>query len=110
MRKLILGIALLASVLTIAQNNFFNTTSETEKSVTAYHKIAAGVVTIYNETGKDIYIYEDGSRNGTRINVNSRTSVDCTSDYTYKFDSNAGGSGISCYKANAHCGGSITIE
>jgi len=69
-----------------------------------------GKVTIYNKTGKDIYIYQDGARNGTRINVNSSTKVDCTSNYTYKFDSNAGGSGSTCYSANSGCGSSITVN
>ncbi len=69
-----------------------------------------GKVTIYNKTGKDIYIYQDGSRNGTRINVNSSTKVDCSSNYTYKFDSNSGGSGSSCYSANSGCGRSVTVK
>ncbi|OUS02839.1 hypothetical protein A9Q86_01965 [Flavobacteriales bacterium 33_180_T64] len=67
-------------------------------------------VTIYNKTGKDIYIYKDGSRNGTRINVNSSAKVDCSSNYTYKFDSNSGGSGSSCYNANTGCDRSVTIN
>ncbi len=69
-----------------------------------------GKVTIYNKTGKDIYIYQDGSRNGTRINVNSSTKVDCSSNYTYKFDSNSGGSGSTCYSANSGCGSTVTVK
>ncbi len=69
-----------------------------------------GKVTIYNKTGKDIYIYADGNRNGTRINVNSSTKVDCSSNYTYKFDSNSGGSGTSFYGTNSGCGSSITVQ
>jgi hypothetical protein len=69
-----------------------------------------GKVTIYNKTGKDIYIYADGNRNGTRINTNSSTKVDCSSSYTYKFDSNSGGSGTSFYGANSRCGSSITVN
>ena len=69
-----------------------------------------GKVTIYNKTGKDIYIYQDGARNGTRINVNSSTKVDCSSNYTYKFDSNAGGSGSACYNANSGCGNTVTVN
>lgn len=69
-----------------------------------------GKVTIYNKTGKDIYIYQDGSRNGTRINVNSSTKVDCSSNYTYKFDSNSGGSGSTCYSANSGCGNTVTVK
>ncbi len=67
-------------------------------------------VTIYNKSGKDIYIYQDGARNGTRINVNSSAKVDCSSNYTYKFDSNSGGSGTSFYGANSRCGSSITVQ
>jgi hypothetical protein len=67
-------------------------------------------VTIYNKTTKDIYIYADGNRNGTRINVNSSTKVDCSSNYTYKFDSNSGGSGTAFYGANSSCGGSFTVR
>ena len=69
-----------------------------------------GKVTIYNKTGKDIYIYADGNRNGTRINTNSSTKVDCSSSYTYKFDSNSGGSGTSFCGANSRCGSSITVN
>ena len=69
-----------------------------------------GKVTIYNKTGKDIYIYQDGSRNGTRINVNSSTKVDCSSNYTYKFDSNSGGSGSTCYSANSGCGNTVSVK
>ena len=69
-----------------------------------------GKVTIYNKTGKDIYIYQDGSRNGTRINVNSSTKVDCSSNYTYKFNSNSSGSGSSCYTAKSGCGRSVTVN
>lgn len=61
-------------------------------------------VNIINKTGKDIYIYENGSRNSTTIRANSSTKVDCTSSYTYKFDPNSSESGTSCYKANSVCG------
>ncbi len=67
-------------------------------------------VTIYNRTGKDIYIYKEGSRNGTRINNNSSTKIDCSSNYTYKFNSNSNGTGSRCYNANSGCGKSVTIK
>lgn len=70
----------------------------------------AKTVTIYNKSGRDIYIYENGSRNGTRINANSSTKVNCTSNYTYKYDSNSGGSGSTCYSANSRCGSSIIVN
>jgi len=70
----------------------------------------AKTVTINNRTGKDIYIYKEGARNGTRINVNSSTKVDCSSNYSYKFDSNSNGGGSRCYNANSGCGKSVTIK
>ncbi|WP_034058862.1 hypothetical protein [Lacinutrix jangbogonensis] len=71
---------------------------------------AKKTVTIINKTGKDIYVYKEGSRNGTRINSNSYTKVDCSFNYTYKFDSNSGGAGSSCYTANSGCDRSVTIK
>lgn len=71
---------------------------------------AKKTVTINNKTGKDIYIYQDGARNGTRINANSSAKVDCSSNYTYKFDSNSGGSGSMCYSANSGCGRSVYVK
>lgn len=67
-------------------------------------------VTIHNRTRKDIYIYKEGSRNGTRINVNSSIKVNCSFNYTYKYDSNSGGTGSACYNANTGCGKSVTIK
>ena len=96
----------------IAQNSLFSNASTTDQ----HDKIATvnydddERVTIINKTGEDIYLYEEGYRNGTRINVNSSTKVDCSVNYTYKFDSNASGSGTECYSANSACGSSITIK
>ncbi len=70
---------------------------------------AKSEVTFENKTGKDIYIYTFG-KNGTRIHVNSSTTVDCTVDYTYKFDSWDKGNGTPFYNANTNCGGSFTIK
>ena len=71
---------------------------------------AKKTVTINNKTGKDIYIYKEGSRNGTRIWANSSTKVDCSFNYTYKFDSNSNGSGSRCYSANTGCERSVTVN
>lgn len=71
---------------------------------------AKSEVTVYNKTGKDIYIYKEGSRNGTRINSNSSTKVDCSFNYSYKFDSNSGGVGSSCYNANSACNSNVTVQ
>jgi len=69
-----------------------------------------GKVTIHNKTGKDIYVYQDGSSNSTTIRANSSTKVNCSSNYTYKFDPNSGGSGSACYNANSGCGRSVTVN
>ncbi|MDO6598419.1 hypothetical protein Q4512_15985 [Oceanihabitans sp. 2_MG-2023] len=71
---------------------------------------ARNLITINNKTGRDIYIYQNGSRNGTRINANSSTKVTCNSNYTYKFDSNSGGTGTAFYSANANCGSSVSVR
>ena len=70
----------------------------------------SNTVTISNRTGRDIYVYKAGSRNGTRINVNSSAKFDCTASYTYKHDSNASGSGSNCYNANTGCNASVTLK
>ena len=67
-------------------------------------------VTIHNKTGKDIYVYQDGSSNSTTIRANSSTKVNCSSNYTYKFDPNSGGSGSACYSANSGCGSSVSVN
>ena len=71
---------------------------------------AKKTVTINNKTGKDIYIYKEGFRNGTRINSNSSTKVDCSFNYTYKLDANSNGTGARCYSANTGCERSVTVN
>lgn len=73
---------------------------------------AKSEVTFENKTGKDIYVYTEGQRgmNGTRITVNSSKTVDCTHNYTYKYDSWDNGNGTPFYNANTNCGGSFTIK
>lgn len=67
-------------------------------------------VTINNATGKDIYIYKEGSNNSTTIRANSRGSFDCNQNYLYKFDPNSAGQGSQCYRANSGCGNSTTVN
>ena len=72
--------------------------------------IKTGKVTINNKTGKDIYVYEDGSRNSSTIRANSSGRFDCDHNYTYKFDPNSSGKGNQCYSANSACGSSVTVK
>lgn len=45
--------------------------------------------TIQNNTGKDIYIYEEGSRNGDRLFNDGSRSYKCNNTYYYSFSGNA---------------------
>jgi hypothetical protein len=67
-------------------------------------------VTIENKTGKDIYVYREGFRNGTLIRSNSSTKLNCSYNYTYKFDSNSSGNGSACYSANSRCGSRLVVN
>ena len=49
----------------------------------------ANRVTVQNNNGKDIYVYEEGSRNGSRVNVNSSGCFDCKKGLYYIFNSNS---------------------
>ena len=71
-------------------------------------------VTIKNETGREIYIYESGSMNGSRINAGSSSTFRCSASYYYAFDGNSGSrvgnAGPLAYSANSSCGGSVTVN
>ena len=69
-------------------------------------------VTIKNNTGKDIYIFQEGSRNGTRISANGSGSGDCTKSLYYSFTgkSELNGNGSKFYSGNASCGGNINVN
>ncbi len=84
--------------------------AQNEANYQASKSSKSNTVTISNRTGRDIYVYKKGSRNGTRINVNSSSKFDCTVSYTYKYDSNASGSGSQCYNANTGCNASVTLK
>ncbi len=76
--------------------------------------LAANNVTVKNATGRDIYLYEEGSMNGTRINAGSSGSFSCSSSYYYAFDGNSGtrggNAGPLAYSANSSCGGAVTVN
>lgn len=65
--------------------------------------------TIQNNTGKDIYVYEEGSYNGTRIGNGNSKSFGCSSTYYYSFSGNgkwSSGSKIS----GTSCGSTATVR
>ncbi len=74
----------------------------------------ASSVTIENKTGRDIWLYEKDSNNGTVIRANSSGKFDCKSTYYYCGDGNSGTSngtvGPLGYSANSSCGGSVKIQ
>ncbi|MEN1784924.1 MAG: hypothetical protein AAGF77_07250 [Bacteroidota bacterium] len=74
----------------------------------------ANDVTIVNGTDRDIYLYESGSMNGTRINAGSSSKFSCKTTYYYAFDGNSGtrggNAGPLAYTANSSCGGSVTVN
>ena len=71
-------------------------------------------VTIKNETGRDIYLYESGSMNGSRINSGSSGRFSCKTTYYYAFDGNSGSrvgnAGPLAYSASSSCGGTVSIK
>lgn len=65
--------------------------------------------TIQNNTGKDIYIYEEGSNNGSRINAGSSGTFGCNTTYYYSFSGNASwrqGNRVS----GTSCGATATVR
>ncbi|MDO1501448.1 hypothetical protein Q2T40_15035 [Winogradskyella maritima] len=72
----------------------------------------AGKVTIKNNTGQTIYIYEEGSRNGSAVRPNSSGSGNCKKALYYTFSSNSSvnGGGTKFYAGNESCGGTVSID
>jgi hypothetical protein len=74
----------------------------------------ANNVTIQNNSGKDIYIYEEGSMNGTRVSAGSSGTFSCKSNLYYAFNGNAGtrggNAGPQAYSANSGCGSSVSVN
>lgn len=75
---------------------------------------AENEVTITNNMGRDIYIYEDGSMNGSRLDNGGSRAYNCKKTYRYTFSGNSGSrggnSGTIAYSANSSCGGKITVK
>ncbi|MEM6515010.1 MAG: hypothetical protein AAF688_02425 [Bacteroidota bacterium] len=71
-------------------------------------------VTIKNETGRDIYLYAEGSMNGSRLSAGSKGSFSCTTSYYYPFDGNSGtrggNAGPQAYSANTSCGSVVSVQ
>ena len=70
---------------------------------------ALTIVTIINRTGKDIYVFEEGSRNGSRVGHANSIKVSCVKNYYYNFNPNSSNKSH-CYSANSGCNASITIK
>lgn len=74
----------------------------------------ANNVTIQNNTGRDIYIYSEGSMNGTRVNAGSSSTFDCGTSQYYAFDGNSGtrggNAGPQAYSAGSGCGSTVTVQ
>lgn len=74
----------------------------------------ANVVTIKNSTGRDVWLYEENSMNGTVIRVNSSGKFDCKTTYYYTFDGNSGtrggNVGSQAYASSSSCGGTVSIK
>ncbi|MFY7709442.1 hypothetical protein ACOSQB_02340 [Tenacibaculum sp. MEBiC07804] len=70
------------------------------------------IVTITNNTGKSIYIFEEGSRNGSSLgNTNSR-SFPCNKNGYYSTvpNSSINGNGRLFYRANSGCSSKVSIK
>ncbi len=69
-------------------------------------------VTVQNKTGRDIYVFVEGSRNGTPVRSNSSGGFDCKKNlyYSSSSNSNVNGNGIRFYSANQSCGGTVNVD
>ncbi|UNY99025.1 hypothetical protein MQE36_01430 [Zhouia spongiae] len=70
---------------------------------------AGETVTIINRTGRDIYIFKEGSSNASRVTNSSSLKVSCSYNYYYNYDPNSSNKSF-CYSANSGCSGSITVK
>lgn len=78
-----------------------NTTQSNQKNV----------VKITNRTGKDIYIYEEGSSNGSRLSNNGTSRSNCKKNLYYSFNGNGSSKkGIKVVFANQSCGQNVTVN
>ena len=93
-------------------NDSIKATPEYKKTM-AFHKRRDGEqVTIYNETGRTIYVFDKGGTKfmTTEVWNHGSTKVECDEDYVYSFTEKGSDAGISCYTANTACGSSVTVK
>ncbi|WP_452230008.1 hypothetical protein [Lacinutrix sp. MEBiC02404] len=92
-------------------NDSIKATPEYKRTM-AFHKKRAGEkVTIRNETGRIIYVFEKGDDrtfSGTELWDNGSTDKECDGDYSYSFSKK--GSGTQCYTANTACGSQVIVN
>ncbi len=107
----------------IAQNmkNFIKKDREEYLKSDEYKRIMANnnsgtqsgdLITVQNKLGKDIYVYQEGSRNGTPVRAGGRSTFDCKKTYYYSTSGKAdiNGNGLRFYSANSSCGGTVEIK
>lgn len=70
---------------------------------------ARNTVTIYNRTGRDIYIFKEGSHNSSRLTNSSSLKLSCSNNYYYNYDPNSSSKSF-CYRADSGGNASITIK
>ncbi|WP_452218540.1 hypothetical protein [Lacinutrix undariae] len=93
-------------------NDSIKATPEYKKTM-AFHKRRDGEqVTINNETGRTIYVYQKGDTKFMTSEVwnHGSTKVECDEDYVYSFSEKGSDAGVSCYTANTACGSSVTVK
>ncbi|PCE64063.1 hypothetical protein [Sediminicola luteus] len=82
-----------------------------ERNRHAEQNRSESTVTINNSSGKDVYIYVEGSKNSSRISTNGRASFSCKSNLYYSYDANgSANSATLIVSANQNCGEQIQID
>lgn len=82
-----------------------------ERNASATQSSSENEVTINNKTGKDIYIYEEGSRNGSRVSANGRGTFNCKKNLYHSFSGNSSASnGTLFVRANQSCGTTVNVN
>lgn len=82
-----------------------------ERNADAKQSSLENEVTIRNNTGKDIYIYQEGSSNGSRVSANGRGTFNCKKNLYYSFSGNSSASkGTLANSANQSCGTTVNVN
>lgn len=82
-----------------------------ERNQSAASSDSKSLITLVNRTGKDIYIYEEGSSNGSRVSANGSGRFNCEKNQYYSFSGNSSASkGTQITNANQSCGQTITVK